>query len=439
MLRRLGWLALLLLLLAGLAWALRPRETQTVRGGRFAGAGAMPVAAAPAQKGDMPVTLNALGTVTPLATVTVKTQISGQLVQIGFQEGQMVKTGDFLAQVDPRPYQAALEQMEGQLLRDQALLNNAQLDAARYRRLVQQDSVAKQTLDTTEALVHQYEGTVKSDQGQVDTAKLNLVYCHVVAPISGRVGLRQVDQGNYVQTSDTNGLVVITQLQPITVLFTLPEDSLPEVMKRLHAGVPLQVVAYDRSQTTKLATGVLMTVDNQIDTTTGTVKLKAQFPNEDESLFPNQFVNVDLVLNVLHDATIIPVSAVQRGAPGTFVYVVKPDETVTVRPISTGPTDGDRVVVDKGLTVGETVVVDGADKLRDGAKVTMPKTAGVAGAPAAPNAGSNRPQGARRRASTETPGTQAPETQAPETQAPETQAPGAQPPGTTPSGTAAAP
>jgi multidrug efflux system membrane fusion protein len=366
---------LLLATLIGVAiWYFRPASPSTApRGGRFAANGPMPVSAAVATKGDMPVMLNELGTVTPLATVTVKTQIAGQLTQVAFQEGQLVKQGDFLAQIDPRPYQAQLEQAEGTLAKDQALLANAHTDLNRYRKLFAEDSVAQQTLDTQASLVQQLEGTVKTDQGQVDMAKLNLAYCHIVSPVTGRVGLRQVDQGNYVQTSDANGLVVITQLQPIDVVFTLPEDNLPDLMKRLHAGATLPVTAFDRSVTRKLATGAFATVDNQIDTTTGTVKVKALFPNEDETLFPNQFVNAQLQMDVLHDATLIPISAIQRGAPGTFVYVVKSDDTVAVQPVTTGPSDATNTAILKGVDPGTKVVIDGADKLKDGAQVTLPQ------------------------------------------------------------------
>ena len=331
----------------------------------------MSVVTAPVQRGDLPVTLNALGTVTPLATVTVKTQINGRLVSLGFQEGQLVTAGDFLAQIDPRPYQIALQQAEAQLVRDTALLNNAQVDLVRYRTLAAQDSIPRQQLDTQEYLVHQYEGTVKADETTIDSARLNLEYCRIVAPLAGRVGLRQVDQGNYVQTSDPNGIVVITQLQPISVIFTVPEDNVPTIMQRLGTGAKLPVTAYDRALTTKLATGTLMTVDNQIDTSTGTVRLRAQFDNRDNRLFPNQFVTTLLGVDTLKNTALVPSAAVQRGAPGTFVYVVNDERVVSLRPVKLGPTDGDRVAVASGVNPGERVVVDGADKLRDGAQVTL--------------------------------------------------------------------
>lgn len=397
------WLLLVLLVVAGLvAWAVLRAGQQPARTGRFQSTGPMPVGTAKVATGNMPITLSALGTVTPLATVTVKTQIAGQLIDVAFKEGQTVKKGDLLAQIDPRPYQVALAQAEGQLAKDQAALKNAEVDLARYKTLIAQNSIARQTLDTQAALVQQDRGTVQADQAQVDTQKLNLTYCRIVAPVGGRVGLRQVDPGNYVQTSDTAGIVVITQLQPISVIFTMPEDSLPAVLKRLHAGATLEATAFDRSGATKLDTGRLETIDNQIDTTTGTVKLRAIFDNKDQILFPNQFVNVQLLVDTLRDTPIVPLAAVQRGAPGTFVYLVKPDETVTAQPVTLGPSDSQHASVTKGVTPGELVVTDGADRLRDGTKVKLGPGPPAAAAPAkAPEAAADRPHGRGQRRSGE--------------------------------------
>jgi multidrug efflux system membrane fusion protein len=369
--RRIIAAILIILVLAGLGWVLF--HAYGAKSSRQTRANTpVPAVIATTQKGDIGITERELGTVTPIANITVRTQINGQLQEVAFQEGQIVQAGDFLAQVDPRPYQTALEEAEGALKKDQALLADAQLDLERYRKLVAQDSIAKQQFDTQQSLVQQYEGNVETDQGQIDTDKLNLTYCHITAPLTGRVGLRQVDQGNYVQTSDANGLVVLTQLQPITVIFTLPEDDLPTVMKRLAAGAELQTTAYDRTESTKLATGKLVSTDSQIDPTTGTIKLRAQFDNQDNALFPNQFVNIELLVDTLHDATIVPTAAIQRGAPGTYVYLVKDDNTVSVRPVKLGPTQGENVAITDGLAPGDKVVVDGADKLRDGAKITLP-------------------------------------------------------------------
>jgi multidrug efflux system membrane fusion protein len=391
--RRVGWAVAALVVLAALTWTLWPQPPAPQRGGRFRLTGAMPVVAATVAKADVPVTLSGLGTVTPLAVVTIRPQISGYLVALGFKEGQMVKQGDFLAQIDPRPYQIALDQAQAQLARDQAQLDNGQIDLARYRRLAAQDSIARQQLDTQQALVHQLEATVATDKAQIDQAKLNLEYCHIVSPIEGRVGLRQVDVGNYVQTGDTNGIVVVAQLHPISVIFTLPEDDVPQIMKRLREGATLPVAAYDRTNTTKLATGALSTVDNQIDTSTGTVRLRADFDNADNTLFPNQFVNVTLLTDTLAGATVVPSSAIQRGAPGTFVYVVKPDHTVAVQPVKLGPTAGDQVAITSGLEVGAQIVVDGADKLRDGAKVLLPGEDGGTARAAGGRGPGQRPQG----------------------------------------------
>ena len=370
-LRPLLWLLLVAAIVAGGIRYFPWPDTQPKNSGRPPAGAPVPVGVATVEKGNMPVTLSQLGTVTPLAMVTVKTQISGYLMQVAFKEGQMVNKGDFLAQIDPRPYQVALAQAEGQLAKDQALLKNAQLDLVRYNTLVAQNSVAKQTRDTQESLVGQNQATIKSDQAQIDAQKLNLTYCRIISPVTGRVGLRQVDAGNYVQTSDPNGIVVVTQLQPISVIFTLPEDNLPEVMKRVRAGATLPVTAFDRTGANEIAKGKLDTVDNQIDPTTGTVKLRAIFDNEEETLFPNQFVNVKLLVNTLPDADIVPNSAIQRGVPGTFVYLVKPDRTATVQKVKLGPSDGQRIAILSGLQPGDSVVIDGADRLRDGAKITV--------------------------------------------------------------------
>ncbi|MBR8241042.1 MdtA/MuxA family multidrug efflux RND transporter periplasmic adaptor subunit [Burkholderia multivorans] len=331
-----------------------------------------PVQVAAATRGEMPVVLSALGTVTPLANVTVKTQLSGYLQSVAFKEGQIVKKGDLLAQIDPRPYQVALENAEGTLARDQALLATARLDLKRYRTLLSQDSIASQTVDTQASLVKQYEGTVKTDQAAVDSAKLNLTYARVTAPVSGRVGLRQVDPGNYVTPGDTNGIVVITQLQPMSVIFTTSEDNLPQILKQVNAGQKLSVTAYNRNNTIPLETGSLETLDNQIDTSTGTVKLRATFDNKEGLLFPNQFVNTRLLVDVIRDATIVPTSAVLTGSIGQFVYIVKPDNTVTVRKVKVGPVDGERTSIVDGVAVGERVVTDGSDRLREGAKISIP-------------------------------------------------------------------
>jgi multidrug efflux system membrane fusion protein len=362
--------------------------------GRNGQNGPVAVSVATAVSGDIQVNVPALGTVTPLATVTVRTQITGTLQKIYFTEGQFVHQNDALAQIDPRPYEAALQQMQGNLKRDQALLADAKLDLTRYENLVKEDSIAAQQLDTQRALVDQYVGTIEADEGQVKTAQVNLIYTHITAPVTGRVGLRQVDQGNYVTPGDTNGIVLLNQLQPITVVFTIPEDNVPAVMKQLHAGATLSVGAFDRTNATKIAEGKLLTIDNSIDVTTGTVKLKAQFDNTDDALFPNQFVNVLLLVDVLHDQVIMPNAAVRRGAPNgvttTFVYVVNADRTVSVRPVTLGVVDGEKVAVKAGLKPGEIVVTEGADRLREGAQVTLPNSAPVA-APANPTVQPGKP------------------------------------------------
>jgi membrane fusion protein, multidrug efflux system len=397
---RLG-LLLLLLVAAGVGWWVYERQAAEVPA-RRAEPAAVSVVVAPAVAGDIDITLNALGTVTSLATVTIKSQISGQLVRVAYTEGQIVKKGDLLVEIDSRPYELALAQAQGALERDQALLQTAELDLKRYQDLAKTNAIPRQQLDTQISLVIQDKGNVISDQAQIDTQKLNITYCHIVAPVNGRVGLRLVDQGNYVTPTDATGLVIITQLQPITVIFPVAEDNLPQITKRMRAGVTLPVTAYDRTGLIQLSSGELKTLDNQIDTTTGTLKLRAEFANQDDNLFPNQFVNVKLLIDTLHNATVVPTSAIQRGAPGTFVYIVDAENTVSVKPVSLGTSSGERVAVQSGLSPGDKVVIDGADKLRNGAKVTLrapsnPGAAGTGNPPAATPPAPTRQQGGSQR------------------------------------------
>jgi membrane fusion protein, multidrug efflux system len=395
--RRVLVIAAVLLTFALLAWWLTPSGTRAPAGGRFATGGPMPIVAGSAHSGDMPITLIGLGAVTPLATVTVQSQISGQIMHIAFKEGQRLKAGDPLVLIDPRPYQVALEQAQGALARDQAMLDNARIDLERYQTLWAQDSIAEQQLATQKAQVAQDAGNVKTDQGQIDAAKLNLTYCHITSPIAGRAGLQQVNVGNYVTSAEPNGLVVITQLEPISVVFTLPEDEIPAILKQLRAGKTLPASAYDRTDTRLLATGSLQSVDSQIDPTTGTIRLKAIFPNSDEALFPQQFVNVSLLLDTLRGATLVSQAAVQRGAPGAYVYVVNADQTVSVRKVTLGAGNASEIAVTQGLKPGELVVVDGADRLKEGAKVLVRSPTGAApagaGAAAAGAGGESAVQG----------------------------------------------
>jgi membrane fusion protein, multidrug efflux system len=361
----------LLLIVAGIVWWSKQQAAPEGQG--RGGRNAVPMSIVPETvgKGDIGINLNALGTVTSLATVTIRSQISGYLLKVDFKEGDEVKKGDLIAEIDPRPYEATLAQANGNLTRDRALLKGAQVDLTRYQGLAAQNAVPRQTLDTQVALVAQYQGTVEADTAAVKAAQVNLQYCHILSPLDGRVGLRQVDQGNYVTPGDTNGIVVITQLQPISVLFTVPEDNLQAISKRLQSGAVLPATALDRSGARKIADGTLQTFDSQIDQTTGTIKLRAQFPNEAKTLYPNQFVNVQLLLDTHNDVTTMPTAGVQRGVPGTFVYLVNADDTVSVRKIELGVTDGDRVEVRSGLQPGDRIVVDGADKLKDGAKINI--------------------------------------------------------------------
>jgi len=399
--RRIVGLVLLLLVVAAIAWmVLRPSAKQGGPGGRLGGRPPMaamanmpvPVRIATATQQDIDIFLRSLGTVTAYNTVTVRSRVSGELVDVAFQEGQQVKAGDLLAQVDPRAFQVALDQARGTQMQNLAQLENARRDLQRYQALYKQDSIARQQVDTQAALVRQYEGAVKSDQANVDNAKLQLDYARITAPISGRLGLRQVDRGNLVSSSDTNCLVVITQTQPISVVFTLPETQLPDVRAELAAGKTLTVDAYDRADTRRIASGILETLDNQIDVATGTLKLKARFDNTDDALFPNQFVNVRLHVLTRKNVTAIPTAAVQQGSAGAFVFLVQPDDTIAVRQVKLGAINSGMVAVNEGLQPGDRVVTEGTDRLRAGAKVeivggaqvipaTRDKTLG-AGAPA---------------------------------------------------------
>ena len=395
-----AWL-ILLVLVSGVVWYYRSRNSQAdaaAAGGKgpggAAGMGArggfvVPVVVATATKGDLPVFLNGLGNVTAFNTVTVRSRVDGQIVKINFTEGQYVKEGDSLLEIDPRPYQVQLEQAQGQLAKDQAQLRNVQVDYERFKLLFQEGVIPKQQLDTQQAQVGTFEGAIKADNGTIDNARLLISYSHITAPISGRVGLRLVDIGNMVHAADTNGLLVITQLQPIATLFSLPQDQLPQVMARMKKGAPITVEAYDRDNTTKLATGKLLTIDNQIDTTTGTYKLKAVFDNSKNELFPNQFVNVHLLVDTKKSLVLIPTTAILRGPQGTYVFAVGSDNKVTIHIVALAETNGNLTGVTSGLNAGDVVVTDGQDKLQEGSKVE-PRQSGVPNAPNDKNASTNQ-------------------------------------------------
>jgi multidrug efflux system membrane fusion protein len=374
------WIWLLLIALLGVAaYRFGPQIYRKVRpsGGPPEGASkkgrgplTIPVVTAVCHRGEIGVYVTGLGVATPIYTVTVKSRVDGQLMDVLYREGETVKQGDVLVEIDPRPYQVQLMQAEGQLAKDQATLDNARVDLARYQTLWAQNAIPQQQLATQQSLVTQYEGNIKTDQGQIEAAKLNLTYCHITAPITGRVGLRLVDPGNIVHASDNGGLLVITQLQPISVIFTIAEDQLPPVLKRVEGGQKLAVEAWDRDSSKRLAQGTLITIDNQIDQTTGTVKLRANFENKNNELFPNQFVNTRLLVEEKRNVALVPNAAIQWNSQAAYVYVVKPDQTVAVRSVTTGTTEGGQTEIVSGLASGETVVTDGVDKLQEGSKVT---------------------------------------------------------------------
>jgi membrane fusion protein, multidrug efflux system len=342
----------------------------------------VPVSVAAARTGDIGVYIDAIGIVTPVYTVSVTSRVQGQIMSVNYREGQMVHKGDSLVEIDTRPYEAALTQAQGQLAHDQAVLNEARIDLDRYKAALDRNAIAKQQYDDQVQIVAQDEGTVKNDEGALANAKVNLVYCHITSPIDGRVGLRLVDPGNIVQANSTTALVVITQLQPITVIFSVAEDYLPQIEQQLRAGHRMTVDALDREQKKKIAQGFLLTVDNQVDTTTGTVKLKAEFPNGDNTLFPSQFVNSHLLVQTQHGSTLIPTAAIQRNAQGAYVYVLTKDQTATIRTVTVGTTDGDTTAV-QGVNAGESVAVNGFDKLQDGIKVSVRPGQSPANQPAA--------------------------------------------------------
>jgi len=372
--RRWLWLVALVVFAAGAYWLRATLGGRPTSAAQSAKRPAVPVVVATARAGDLPVYLTGLGSVTAFHTVTVKSRVDGQLVNVTFREGQLVQEGDLLAEVDPRPFQVQLEQAQGQLARDQAQLDDARRTLQRYRRLHAEKVVSQQELDDQAAKAGQFQGAIQADQAAIDSAKLQLTYARITAPIGGRTGLRLVDPGNLVHANDANGVVVITQLQPIAVIFTIPEDNLPAIMKKLNAGEQLETDAFDRGDQNRIASGTLLTVDNQIDQSTGTVRLKAVFQNDDGALFPNQFVNVHLLLDVKRGTVIVPVAAIQRGPRGTFAYAVKPDHTVEVRTLTVGPAGRTEAAIESGLAAGDVVVIEGVDKLREGTLVQARET-----------------------------------------------------------------